>query len=164
MFKHIKRQRDRELRYSPKSKSFRSYDPDTKQTTDLPNEPMIVDFGTVRHGWELLKAGTKRDIKLVYINESLPDQPSPDHEMVGAVRVLLPSIGRATIIVDTDSMAGAFSDLHDEYSKAAEAAEGLLPVVTLNTDSTFSFSVTEWMERSEHYLGERILPPPDLNE
>jgi hypothetical protein len=60
-------------------------------------------------------------------------------------------------------MAGAFSDLHDEYTKAAEAAEGLLPVVTLNTDSTLGFSVTEWMERSEHYLGERILPPPDLN-
>ena len=160
MFGHIKRQRDPELRYCARSKCFRSYDPETKKYTDLPDEPMIVDFGTVRHGWELLAAGKKREIKLAYVNEPLPPQPSPDYQMVGAVRVVVASLGRCTIIVDADSMAAAFTVLHEEYVQAAEAAEGLLPIVRLVTGDSLAFAILDWEPRSEQFLGDRILPLP----
>jgi hypothetical protein len=99
MFSHIKRHHDPELRYSARSKCFRSYDPEAKSYTDLSDEPMIVDLGTVRHGWERLATGKKREIALAYVNELLPPQPSPDHQMVGAVRVVVASLGRCTIML-----------------------------------------------------------------
>ena len=71
MFSHIKRHRDPELRYSAKSKCFRSYDPETKRYTDHSAEPMIVDFGTVRHGWELLETGRKREIALAVCQRAI---------------------------------------------------------------------------------------------
>src|ERR1700693_493473 len=144
VFSHIKRHRDPELRYSAKSKCFRSYDPETKKWSDLSNEPMIVDLGTVRHGWELLATGKKREIALAYINEPLPPQPSPDHQMVGAVRVVVASLGRCTIIVDSDSMAAAFTALHEEYAQAAEAAEGVLPIVNFITENALAFKIVDW--------------------
>ena len=55
--------------------------------------------------------------------------------MVGAVRMVVASLGRCTIIVDSDSMAAAFTALHEEYVGAAEAAQGLLPIVDLLTDN-----------------------------
>ena len=121
---------------------------------------MIVDFGTVRHGWELLAIGRKREIALVYVNEPLPPQPSPDHQMVGAVRMVVASLGRCTIIVDSDSMAAAFTALHEEYVGAAEAAQGLLPIVELLTDHAPVFGIVDWEPRSEQFLGDRILPLP----
>jgi hypothetical protein len=160
VFSHIKRHRDPELRYSAKSKCFRSYDPETKRYTDHSAEPMIVDLGTVRHGWELLVAGKKRQIALAYVNEPLPPQPSPDHQMVGAVRVVLASLGRCTIIVDSDSMAAAFTALHEKYVEAAEAAEGLLPIVRLVTENALAFEIVDWEPRNEQFLGNRILPLP----
>jgi hypothetical protein len=161
MFSHIKRHRDPELRYSAKSKCFRSYDPETKKCSDLPDEPMIVDLGTVRHGWELLAAGKKREIALAYINEPLPPQASPDHQMVGAVRVVVASLGRCTIIVDSDSMAAAFTALHEEYVQAAEAADGVLPIVNFITENDPAFEIVDWTPRNEQFLGERILPLPN---
>jgi hypothetical protein len=160
MFSHIKRHSDPELRYSAKGKCFRSYDPETKKCTDLSDEPMIVDLGTVRHGWELLATGRKREIALVYVNEPLPPQPSPDHQMVGAVRVVVASLGRCTIIVDSDSMAAAFTALHEEYVGAAEAVEGLLPIVRLVSENALALEIVDWEPRSEQFLGDRILPLP----
>ena len=160
MFGHIKRHRDPELRYSAKSKSFRSYDHETKKYTDLPDEPMIVDLGTVRHGWELLATGRKREIGFVYVNQPLPPQPSPDHQIVGAVRVIVASLGRCTIIVDSDSVAAAFTALHEEYVRAAEAANGLLPVVNCVTKDALAFEIVYWEPRNEQFLGERVLPLP----
>jgi hypothetical protein len=159
MFSHVKRHRDPELRYSSNTKCFRSYDPETKKYTDLANEPMIVDFGTVRHGWELLASGRKREIALGYVNEPLPPQPSSDHQMIGAVRVVIASLGRCTIIVDTDSMAAAFSVLHEEYVQAPESATGLLPVVLITKDA-LAFGIVDWEPRNEQFLGECILPLP----
>jgi hypothetical protein len=160
MFNHIKRHRDPELRYSAKSKCFQSYDPETKKYTNLPDEPMIVDLATVRHGWELLATGRKREIVLAYVNEPLPPQPSPDHQMVGAVRVMVASVGRCTIIVDTDSIAAAFTALHEHYVRAAEAAKGLLPIVNFVTKNALSLEIVDWESRNEQFLGERILPLP----
>lgn len=160
MFSHIKRHHDPELRYSARSKCFRSYDPEAKSYTDLSDEPMIVDLGTVRHGWERLATGKKREIALAYVNEPLPPQPSPDHQMVGAVRVVVASLGRCTIIVDSDSMAAAFTALHEKYVGAAEAAEGALPIVNFITEDGPVFEIVAWTPRNEQFLGDRILPLP----
>ena len=121
---------------------------------------MIVDLGTVRHGWELLARGRKREIALAYVNEPMPAQPSPDHQMVGAVRVVVASLGRCTIIVNSDSMAAAFTALHEEYTGAAEAAEGALPIVNFINANAFAFRIVDWEPRCEQFLGERILPLP----
>jgi hypothetical protein len=160
MFGHIKRHRDPELRYSTKTKGFRSYDAGTKKCTALPNEPMIIDFGTVRHGWELLAAGRKREIALAYVSEPMPPQPSADYQMVGAVRVMIPSLGRCTVIVDMDSIAAAFTELHEAYLQAAEAVRGLLPVVNFVTGDTPAFEIVNWEPRNERFLGKRIVPLP----
>jgi hypothetical protein len=164
MFGHIKRHRDPELRYSATSKCFRSYDPETKKYTDLPDEPMIVDLGTVRHGWELLATGRKREIVLAYVNEPLPPQPSPDHQMVGAVRVMVASVGRCMIIVDSDSVAAAFTALHEEYVQAEEAAKGLLPVVKFVTKNALALEIVDWESRNEQFFGERNLPLPTCHD
>jgi hypothetical protein len=161
MFNHIKRHRDPELRYCARTKCLRSYDPEIKKYTDISDDQMIIDFGTVRHGWELLATGKKHEIALAYINEPLPPQPSPDHQMVGAVRVLLVSLGRCTLIVDADSIAAAFTALHEEYLQVAEAANGLLPIVNFVANDALAFEIVDWEPRSEQFLGERILPPPN---
>jgi hypothetical protein len=164
MFNHIKRHRDPELRFCAKSNSFRSYDLETKKYTDLSDEPMIVDLGTVRHGWELLATGRKREIVLAYVNEPLPPQPSPDHQMVGAVRVMIASLGRCTIIVDTDSMAAAFTALYEQYVQAVESADSLLPVVHFVTKDALAFEIVDWEPRNQQFLGERILPLPTCHD
>ena len=164
MFGHIKRHRDPELRYFAKSKCFRSYDPETKKYTDLPDEPTIVDLGTVRHGWELLAIGRKREIGLTYVSEPLLPQPSPDHQMVGAVRVIVASLGRCMIIVDSDSVAAAFTALHEEYVQAEEAAKGLLPVVNFVTKDALAFEIIDWEPRHEQFLGPRTLPLPTCHD
>jgi len=159
MFGHIKRHRDPVLRYDSRYRCFTRYDSEARKSDAIANEAMIVDFGTVRHGWERLVAGKKHNLVLAYINEDMPTQPDAEHLSVGVVRVIMASLGRGEIIVDNNALADAFTDLHSVYTEADEAKQGMMPVVSMK-DGDLAFEITEWLARDEQFFGKRTIPMP----
>ena len=68
------------------------------------------------------------------------------------------------IIVDSDSVAAAFTALHEEYVQAEEAAKALLPIVNFVTRDVLAFEIIDWEPRHEQFLGPRTLPLPTCHD
>lgn len=108
---------------------------DNKEATDITQSfAAIMDLEQIEVGWARFAANSAPDFVMARVGQPLPARPTQDHKR--AFRMML-KLGRncGGDVREFASAAGcviqAIDELHDAYSAAPQAAQGLLPVVTL---------------------------------
>lgn len=136
-----------------------------------------VDFGTIEIGWMLFATRTAPSFATAPLGMLEPERPTPDHREGFRVRIWSRALGIREWASSAKTLLGPMDELHNAYERAAEAQQGLVPVIrftgampveTKNTRGrrlTYrpSFEIFTWTPRIAQ-LGERTVPIPDPNK
>ncbi len=112
----------------------------------------VFDLQQIEIGWAKFVSGSPPDTSFVRVPSPMPAQPTPDHKR--SVRLLL-KLGRSAGGDVRELMSGAaivmqaIDQLHDAYTAAPEALQGLLPVVAC--PSTEAVSISTGAGKSTNY-------------
>lgn len=109
---------------------------DNKEATDITQSfAAIMDLAQIEVGWARFAANAAPEFVMARVGAPLPARPTQDHKR--AFRMML-KLGKTCggDVREFASAAGcviqALDELHDAYSAAPQAAQGMLPVVTLS--------------------------------
>ena len=140
---------------------------DNKEATDITQAfAAIMDLEQIEVGWARFAANAAPEFVMARVSEPLPARPSQDHKR--AFRMMM-KLGKSCggDVREFASAAGcvirALDELHDAYCAAPQAAQGMLPVVTLSgsvavktqtpngmtTNYKPQLTITSWQKRPE---------------
>lgn len=154
------------------------------ETDVTKQEPAFaVDFGTLEMGWCLFVKGAAALWTMAYVGQPEPPKPaSPGKDTLGKdldfkrgfrVRVAGKDIGGIREFAgNSNALCGAMNDLHTQFEKAPEAAQGKIPLVKMTDVVTVKvgqstnfqpvFTIQAWVDRPDA-LGPRMVPAPQAS-
>lgn len=131
------------------------------QTADITNGFMaVMDLANVEVGW-LAYTNQGPNVLLVPLGQPLPAKPSQDHKQGFRMRIYSKQLGVREFSATAKAVLGSVDALHNQYEAAAEAKQGMLPVVRLdgvevietqgpkgtNRNYAPKFSIAQWVAR-----------------
>lgn len=96
----------------------------------------VFDLAQIDIGWARFVAGSPPDVSFARVPAAMPPQPTPDHKRGVRLHVKLArSLGgdMRELMTQASIVMQAIDQLHDAYTAAPEAAQGMLPVVACPT-------------------------------
>lgn len=103
----------------------------------------VFDLAQIEIGWARFVAGSPPDVSFARVPSPMPQQPTPDHKRGVRLHVkLAKSIGgdMRELMTQASIVMQAIDQLHDAYTAAPEAAQGMLPVVACPTTEAVTIS------------------------
>jgi hypothetical protein len=114
------------------------------QVTDVTNGfTAVFDLSQIEIGWAKFAAGQAPDVSFARVPAPMPQQPSIDHRRAVRLHVkLAKSLGgdMRELMTQASIVMQAIDQLHDAYTAAPEAAQGMLPVVACPTTEAVTIS------------------------
>jgi len=104
----------------------------------------VFDLAQIDIGWARFVAGSPPDISFARVPTVMPPQPTPDHKRGVRLHVKLSrSLGGdvRALLTQAAIVMQAIDKLHDAYTAAPEAAQGLLPIVACPTTEAVTINI-----------------------
>lgn len=114
------------------------------QVVDVSNGfAAVFDLAQIEIGWAKFAAGSPPDTSFARVPAPMPPQPTSDHKRAVRLHVkLAKSLGgdMRELMTQASIVMQAIDQLHDAYTAAPEAAQGMLPVVACPTTEAVTIS------------------------
>lgn len=132
-----------------------------------------VDLGGIETGWMHFPPGAQPTKVLAPLGKGMPARPAAEFKAGFQVLIYNPNtLGAAAreFCSSAGATVAAMEELYDVFSGAAEAANGLIPVIKVTDHKPITskhgtnyrpvFEIIRWTERKPDIFGDRTVPPP----